>query len=151
MAARTDSPAPATVIYEERPLAFGHALAAREALWLEAGELARLTGWELKPGQGMCRGALCVAVAPGRAGEFSHSADGRSYINFAALADAAGRPWAGDLEHRVWYFGADAAAHGRALATLEAPDVELPDAGGRMHRLSEYRGRKVFLLTWASW
>jgi len=38
-----------------------------------------------------------------------------------------------------------------ALASLEAPDFALPDPTGRMHRLSDYRGKKVFLVTWASW
>jgi hypothetical protein len=27
----------------------------------------------------------------------------------------------------------------------------LPDLDGKMHRLSDYRGQKVFLLAWASW
>ena len=33
----------------------------------------------------------------------------------------------------------------------EAPDFTLPDAAGRLHRLSEHRGKKVLLVTWASW
>jgi peroxiredoxin len=32
-----------------------------------------------------------------------------------------------------------------------APDFELPDLAGRLHTLSELRGKKVFLLFWASW
>ena len=32
-----------------------------------------------------------------------------------------------------------------------APDFALPDPSGRIHRLSDYRGKKVFLVTWASW
>ena len=32
-----------------------------------------------------------------------------------------------------------------------APDFALPDLSGRVHRLSDYRGQKVFLTTWASW
>ena len=32
-----------------------------------------------------------------------------------------------------------------------APDFALPDLDGRVHRLSDFRGRKVFLATWASW
>ena len=33
----------------------------------------------------------------------------------------------------------------------EAPDFTLPDLEGRQHSLSDYRGRKVFLASWASW
>ena len=30
-------------------------------------------------------------------------------------------------------------------------DFELPDLDGKLHRLSDYRGQKVLLVTWASW
>ena len=32
-----------------------------------------------------------------------------------------------------------------------APDFTLPDLAGMPHTLSELRGKKVFLCTWASW
>jgi len=32
-----------------------------------------------------------------------------------------------------------------------APDFALPDPSGRVHRLSDHRGKKVLLVTWASW
>lgn len=32
-----------------------------------------------------------------------------------------------------------------------APALELPDLQGRMHRLADYRGRRVLLNFWASW
>jgi len=38
-----------------------------------------------------------------------------------------------------------------ALAGELAPDFTLPDLAGTPHRLSDLRGRKVFLSTWASW
>ena len=37
------------------------------------------------------------------------------------------------------------------LTTLEAPDFRLPDMNGKLHALSDFRGKKVLLLTWASW
>jgi peroxiredoxin len=37
------------------------------------------------------------------------------------------------------------------LARLEAPDFALPDLAGRVHRLSEHRGKKVLLIAYASW
>jgi len=143
-------PAHATVIHDDQPLHFERALAESNALWLDAAELKRLAGWELKP-EGMCRGELCVPIPPGRQSEFASKRDGASMLNFSALADLMSKPWAGDAKNRVWYFGAEAAERGNALRTLEAPDFELPDLDGKMHRLSDYRGRKVFLLAWASW
>jgi peroxiredoxin len=37
------------------------------------------------------------------------------------------------------------------LAGLTAPDFTLPDIAGTPHMLSQLRGKKVFLSTWASW
>jgi peroxiredoxin len=39
----------------------------------------------------------------------------------------------------------------QALFSLEALDFTLPDINGSMHSLSDLRGKKVLLLTWASW
>jgi hypothetical protein len=143
-------PATATIIHEERPLKFERAIAEVNSLWLETSELKRLAGWELKP-EGICRGDLCVPIPPGGDAKFISKRDGATYLNFTALADLIGKPWAGDSKHRVWYFGAEAAERGNALKSLKAPDFELPDLDGKMHRLSDYRGKKVFLLAWASW
>ena len=143
-------PAAATIILDDQPMQFEPALAESNALWLDAAELKRTAGWELKP-EGICRGDLCVPIPPGRESDFASRRDGASMLNFTALSDLMGKPWAGDSKNRVWYFGAEAAERGNALRTLEAPDFQLPDLDGKLHRLSDYRGRKVFLLAWASW
>ena len=36
-------------------------------------------------------------------------------------------------------------------SSLEAPNFTLPDMNGRAHSLADYRGKKVLLITWASW
>ena len=143
-------PATATIIHDDKTLHFERAIADSNAVWLDAAELKQLAGWELKP-EGICRGDLCVPIPPGRESEFASKHDGATWLNFSALADQMGKPWAGDSKNRVWYFGAEAAERGNALRSLEAPDFELPDLDGKLHRLSDYRGRKVFLLAWASW
>jgi len=142
--------AAATIIQDDKPLRFERAIADSNALWLDAAELKLLVGWEIKP-QGICRGDLCVPIPPGRENEFVSKRDGAAWLNFTALADQMGKPWAGDSKHRVWYFGAEAADRGSALRSMQAPDFELPDLDGKLHRLSDYRGKKVFLLAWASW
>ncbi|HKN01028.1 MAG TPA: hypothetical protein VJX23_10975 [Candidatus Binataceae bacterium] len=140
----------AIVVVDEKEHRFDHAVEEARALWLEAGELARRTGWELKP-QGLCHGELCFPIPSGRDADFVSTRDDSTYLNFTAFADRIGIPWAGDVEHRVWYFGEDSAARGAALKTLKAPDFELPDVDGRTHRLSDHLGKKVLLVSWASW
>lgn len=38
-----------------------------------------------------------------------------------------------------------------ALSSFPAPDFQLQDLNGRTHRLSDYRGKVVFLNLWATW
>ena len=37
------------------------------------------------------------------------------------------------------------------LSSLQAPDFTLPDLQGKPHRLSDFHGKKILLVTWASW
>jgi AhpC/TSA family len=75
---------------------------------------------------------------------------GESY-NLAALAELLGQPMVADAENRAYCFGEAAAERRRILTSLDAPDFTLPDLDGGMHSLSQYRGKKVFLVSWASW
>ena len=77
--------------------------------------------------------------------------DARDGVERARRAEAAGRPVALDLEERAAYLGVSAVERGRRLASLEAPDFALPDLEGRVHSLSEHRGKKVFLVAYGSW
>ena len=61
-------------------------------------------------------------------------------VDLAKRAEVGGRPVAVDASERA-----------RRLAALEAPDFTLPDLDGRFHSLSEHRGKKVFLVAFASW
>jgi hypothetical protein len=62
-----------------------------------------------------------------------------------------GQPVAASPEDGVWSIGAAAEDAADRLLSLEAPDFILPDMDGKSHTLSSFRGRKVFLLAWASW
>jgi peroxiredoxin len=112
-------------------------------LWVAEADAA---GWVLKP-EGLCHGPVCVPIPPGRTAEFA--ADGR--INLARLWRHLDRPVVHSPAGDVWVLGTSAADRAAPLRDLAAPDFELPDLAGRMHRLSDQRGRKVLLVTWASW
>lgn len=72
-------------------------------------------------------------------------------IDLARLAAVLDRPLAVDLEERAAYLGVSARDRRQALASLLAPDFALPDLDGRLHALSEHRGKKVLLVVFASW
>jgi hypothetical protein len=134
------------IIFGERVTAGVDADAAGNGLWLGGDDLKRVSGWEFKP-QGFCKGDVCVPVPDARKHEFV--AGGR--YNLAALANLLGQPVVTDEEHHAWCFGEAAAERKRMLTSLDAPDFTLPDLDGKMHSLSAYRGKKVFVVSWASW
>ena len=71
--------------------------------------------------------------------------------DLAAFWRHMGCPVVRDDAARIWVLGVGAAARSDALRSLEAPDFTLPDLEGRRHSLSDQRGKKVLLVTWASW
>jgi hypothetical protein len=119
---------------------------AKNGLWLSAGDFKRVAGFERKP-EGFCKGEQCYPVPPARKAEFE---SGGRY-NLAALAKLIGQPVVVDEANQVWCFGEASENRKRALTSLDAPDFSLPDLAGRMHSLSEHRGKKILLVSWASW
>jgi len=120
--------------------------ASGEALWLPAREAEAATGWTAGP-QGLCKAAVCVPLPPGREQEFVRG----TRVNVAALWRHLGRLVVRSKRGHVWLLTESARERAAALDSLEAPDFTLPDVAGRMHSLSDYHGKKVLLVTWASW
>jgi hypothetical protein len=135
-----------TLLTESGEYVLADAETSTTALWCPAREAGTATGWVAKP-EGLCRGAVCVPLPAGREREFVDGAR----INLPVLWRHLGQPAAHSERGDVWVLGQSAQDRKAALASLEAPDFALPDPSGRMHRLSDYRGKKVFLVTWASW
>ena len=116
------------------------------ALWLNREEILQATGWDWKP-EGLCLGDTCMPLPPQREASMRRG----DRLDLAAFWRHTGQPLASDRGGEHWVLGVGATQRAQALASLQAPDFELPDLEGRMHRLSDLRGRKVFLSTWASW
>ena len=115
-------------------------------LWLASDELAAATGFTLEP-EGLCQADRCVRIPPGRENELVRDAK----VNVAALARLLEQPVLRDDAHGVWCVSDAAPARRAATQSLQAPDFTLPDLEGRLHALADYRGKKVFLVSWASW
>lgn len=135
-----------TLLYEGREAALDDAEARGDELWLSLDALEPATGWDPSP-EGLCRGDACVAVP---AGARWIDEDARR-IDVAGFARYLGHPIVRDDRGETWSFGPPVTARRAMLASLEAPDFELPDLDGRTHRLSDYRGKKVFLFSWGSY
>ena len=120
--------------------------AAGEALWLNARDVAAQIGWEMKP-EGLCHDDLCVPVPPDRAADFVRG----DTLNIAEFWRRLDWPVLHDARGETWVLGENEQARQAQLLSLQAPDFTLPDLEGRQHRLADYLGRKIFLVTWASW
>lgn len=114
----------------------------RDGLWMSAADAERVTGWTLKP-EGMCRAEACVPLPP--------SATRATEIDVEAFWKKLGAPAIASEAGDVWALGAPAHERNAALEGLQAPDFTLPDVDGAPRSLSQLRGKKVFLATWASW
>jgi hypothetical protein len=137
-----------TVIYDDVATELSADFEAGQ-LWIDSSDLSRSTRFELKP-QGLCRGDLCYPLPPSRQREFLREESGKSRFNLTAFGGLTRQPVAHDAAHAIWYFGVRSDQR-QQLASLEAPDFTLPDIDGKLHSLSDFRGKKVLLVTWASW
>jgi len=137
----------ATLIYDNKASTSEAALAEGGNLWLRLGDLRSATGWELKP-QGLCRGERCVPIPASRRDGFLRNGE---FVNLSALARQLGQQVVHDDTHEVWFFSEATDSRRDAMASLKAPDFTLPDLDGKPHSLADYIGRRILLLSWASW
>ena len=119
-----------------------HEVATTNGLWMSPKDAEKTTGWTLKP-EGMCRADVCMPLP--------ESALKPNEVDVGAFWATLGGPVIASEQKDVWALGAPADERNAALEGLEAPDFTLPDLDGKPRKLSDLRGKKVFLATWASW
>jgi hypothetical protein len=119
-------------------------------LWITPSDLTRATRFAIKP-QGVCRDELCFPLPKSRKAEFISKKGATTWFNLSEFARLIKQPFVTDQKNGVWYFGARASEQIGYLTSLEAPDFTLPDLNGKLHSLADFRGKKVLLVTWASW
>ena len=139
-----------TIVYDGIATEVSVSAAAANDLWITTSDLMRATRFAIKP-QGICRDELCFPLPKNRKAEFLARKDATNWFNLTEFARLIKQPYVVDQKNAVWYFGSPAAEQNRYLASLEAPNFTLPDLNGKLHSLSDFRGKKVLLVTWASW
>jgi hypothetical protein len=115
-------------------------VSTHDGLWMSATDAEKITGWTLKP-EGMCRDERCVPLPA--------SAVKGNDVDVEAFWQKLGGPVIASDD--VWALGAPPDERNAALEGLQAPDFTLPDIDGVPRTLSQLRGKKVFVATWASW
>lgn len=94
---------------------------------------AAATGWEIKP-EGACKGDVCVPLSSNRDALAIAERLGMAVVTDDATGQVAIGP---------------ASLSGHALDSAEAPDVVLHDLDGNEVALSQFRGEKVVIVSWA--
>jgi len=148
--ARASDPYPRVVIYDGVATEVAVAPNSSTDLWITTKDLTRATRFVIKP-QGVCRDELCFPLPKNRKAEFISKQGATTWFNLSEFAKLIRQPVVTDQKNGVWYFGARVAEQNGYLVSLEAPNFTMPDLNGKLHSLSDFRGRKVLLVTWASW
>lgn len=145
-----DSQNTRTIVYDSIATEVSIASDAPNDLWITTNDLTRATRFVIKP-QGVCRDELCFPLPKNRKSEFISRKGDTTWFNLSEFAKLINQPVVADQKNGVWYFGPRAAEQNQYLASLSAPNFTLPDLNGKLHSLSDFRGKKVLLVTWASW
>jgi hypothetical protein len=143
---RRQRPQGATVLYNDRTVTLTDVRAdpARtvDALWVRKSDLPRINEFEVKP-QGVCRADVCIPIPK--------SMTSGAHFNLTAFAKKVGQTVVAEPGVRLWSLGEIPVVRGSFLESRLAPDVVVPDRTGKPVSLSSFRGKKMLLVTWASW
>jgi hypothetical protein len=139
-----------TVIYDGVTSTLSDTVSEPDNLWVTLPDLTRATRFVLKP-QGACLDEFCVPIPKSRAAAFLRNERSQKLFNLAELARTMKQPAIHDDSNNIWLFGSRPQSLMEVANTLEAPDFTLPDWKGTSRSLREFRGKRVLLITWASW
>jgi hypothetical protein len=129
-----------TVLYGDRSVALDRIQPDSKDLWVRKADLPKINDFEVKP-QGACRADLCIPIAKDLTkGE---------YFNLTGFARKIGEVVVSDSG--VWSLGEIPVLRGSFTESRIAPDFAVPDRQGKVIHLNDFRGKKVLVVTWASW
>jgi hypothetical protein len=139
-AATPSAPSSGTVLYADHSIPLEKVRAEGTELWVRSKDLPGINEFEVKP-QGACRGDICIPLSKSlKQGEWFHLTGFARQIHQSYVADAG-----------VWSFGEIPVVRGEFLNSRIAPDFAVPDRKGKLVHLSDFRGKKALIVTWASW
>jgi hypothetical protein len=139
----------ATVLYDDRVVAVAQTPSAPNDLWVTPEDLTRINGFEIKP-QGVCLDELCIPLRQNEDSDVFVTRRGQEWFNVTELASKLEQAFVVDQERRIWSFGELPVERTAFLESAMAPDFALEDREGNVVRLSDFRGKKVLIVTWAS-
>ncbi len=138
------------VLYDGKASTVDAVLADPTELWIPRQDLIRVTGFELKP-EGACLDDICVPVRQGVDSDMLVTRQQQEWFNVSRLAEKISQASVADHDEGVWSFSAIPVQRSSFYDRAEAPAFTLADTNGNQVALSDFKGKKIMLLTWASW
>jgi hypothetical protein len=129
-----------TVLYNDSAVKLDQVRPDEKDLWVRAADLPRINEFELKP-QGACRADMCIPVAK--------ALKSGPWFNLTGFSRKLGQAYIKD--QGVWSFGEIPVMRGSFYNSRIAPDFAVQDRTGKAVHLSDFRGKKLLVFTWASW
>jgi hypothetical protein len=131
---------PATVLFQDQTVTLEKIRPDPKDLWVRGADLPRINQFTVKP-QGACRADMCIPIPKAlKSGE---------WFNLTGFAQRLHQSYV--TEEGVWSFGEMQVTRGDFYRSRIAPEFAAPDRHGRLVHLSDFRGKKVLVVTWASW
>jgi len=130
----------ATVLFGENAVALDKVRSIDQNLWVLKKDLPRINEFEVKP-QGACRADVCIPL--------SKTLKNGDWFNLTGFAHKIGETVV--AEQNVYSFGEIPVLRGGFYNSRIAPDFAVPDRKGKIVHLSDFRGKKTLVITWASW
>ena len=128
------------ILYEDRETALPSNRLENGDLWIPSSSLPAINGFEVKP-QGACRADICIPLPK--------QLKRGKWINLTGFARKVRQTFV--HEGNLWSFGEMPVLRSSFLQSRVAPDFAVADRQGKPVRLTDFRGRKILLLSWASW
>ena len=139
-----------TVLYLDRVVELDSTLPDVSDLWVSPEDLTRINDFVLKP-EGACLDEICIPINQGTDSDIVVQRDGATWFSVTAFAERVSQQVVVDRDTDTWSFGAIPVTRSSFVQLAQAPDFTLPDREGNPVRLSDFAGRKVMILSWASW
>jgi hypothetical protein len=131
---------PATVLFGEKAVALDTTRVVDDNLWIKQKDLPRVNEFEVKP-QGACRADVCIPL--------SKTLKNGDWFNLTGFAHKIGETVVS--EQNVHSLGEIPVLRGAFYNSRIAPDFSVPNRQGKPIHLTDFRGKKVLVVTWASW
>lgn len=124
-------------------------LSLNNVLWINESDLKQSVGFDLKP-SGACYPKLDICIPLFEEG-YKYQDENGVWLNMSKLTETLEMSCVSNTGRTVWSIGIIPQERQQLLETGIAPDFEIEDIYGNLIRLSDFRGKKVLIVTWATW